>query len=111
MLRILRVKKQIGLLVHSGSIYPKEEDLINIGTMESDKIALDAARESIIMVKNDNILPLSRTEKILVSGPSASLLKVKNNFRELKFLIRYFNFKGLKWRLELQMVIKIIYQK
>jgi beta-glucosidase-like glycosyl hydrolase len=54
-LRILRVKKQIGLLVHSGSIYPKEEDLINIGTMESDKIALDATRESIIMVKNDNI--------------------------------------------------------
>lgn len=77
-LRILRVKKQIGLLVHSDSIYPKEEDLINIGTMESDNIALDAARECIIMVKNDNILPLSKTEKILVSGPSASLLKVLN---------------------------------
>ncbi len=73
----MRVKKQIGLLVHSDSIYPKEEDLINIGTSESDNIALDAARESIIMVKNDNILPLSKTKKILVTGPSARLLKVK----------------------------------
>ena len=80
-LRILRVKKQIGLLVHSESIYPKEEDLANIGTSESDNIALDAARESIILAKNENnILPLSKSKNILVTGPSAHLLKVNKTF-------------------------------
>lgn len=77
-LRILRVKKQIGLFPHSENIYPNPADIQNIGTVEADNIALDAARESIILAKNDAILPLNKNTNILVVGPSANLLKVLN---------------------------------
>ena len=40
---------------------------------------LNAARESIILVKNqDNILPLSKATKVLVTGPTANLLSAMN---------------------------------
>lgn len=40
---------------------------------------LNAARESIILTKNENnILPLSKTIKVLVTGPTANMLSVLN---------------------------------
>ena len=78
-LRILRVKKLIGILKHSNSIYPNVQDLMSIGSDASENIALEASRESIILAKNINdFLPLSKSSKILVVGPSANLLKVLN---------------------------------
>ena len=46
---------------------------------EFTAINLNAARESIILTKNENnILPLSKKTKILVTGPTANLLSSLN---------------------------------
>jgi beta-glucosidase len=79
--RILRVKNQLGLLGDYDKIYPDPTDLNKIGTEESEKFNLDAARESIILVKNEkNTLPLSKNsdKRILITGPTANLRKVLN---------------------------------
>jgi beta-glucosidase len=78
-LRILRVKKLVGILKHSASIYPNDQDIMSIGTEESEKVALEASRESIVLAaNNNNILPLNKSSKILIVGPSSNLLKVLN---------------------------------
>ena len=74
--RILLVKMQLGLFEDpfpqvkwSGEFYNPDYDQIN----------LQAARESIILTKNDeNLLPLSQDTKVLVTGPTANLLSVMN---------------------------------
>lgn len=67
--KVLKVKFELGLFenryVKTGLPY---------GTPEAHRLALDAARESIILLKNtDNLLPLDRKKykKILVTGPNA----------------------------------------
>jgi len=73
-MRILKVKEKLGLFENP---YPFEEDLNRIGTNESEEFNLEAARESIILAKNDdNLLPLSTNKKILVTGPTGNLLRV-----------------------------------
>ncbi len=83
--RILRVKSKLGLLDDNyDSIYPLESDLNKIGTQESENFNLEAARESIVLAKNEkNALPLNKPSfnenlKILVTGPTANLRKVLN---------------------------------
>ena len=79
--RILRVKNQLGLLGDYDKIYPDPADLNKIGTEESEKFNLEAARESIILAKNEkNSLPLDKksNKRILVTGPTANLRKVLN---------------------------------
>lgn len=74
--RILAFKMQVGLFDNP---YPNEELLKDFANDESTAINLNAARESIILVKNeDNILPLSKTSRILVTGPTANMLSVLN---------------------------------
>lgn len=73
-MRILKVKEKLGLFENP---YPVEEDLTRIGTNESEQFNLEAARESIILAKNENkCLPLKTNKKILVTGPTAKLLNV-----------------------------------
>lgn len=73
-MRILKVKEKLGLFEDA---QPHEEDLALIGTNESEQFNLEAARESIIMAKNDNnLLPLRTSSKILVTGPTAKCLRV-----------------------------------
>ncbi len=67
--KVLKVKFELGLFenryVKTGFSY---------GTPEAHQLALDAARESIILLKNaDNLLPLDKKKykKILVTGPNA----------------------------------------
>ena len=67
--KVLKVKFELGLFenryVKAGLPY---------GTPEAHQLALDAARESIILLKNaDNLLPLDKKKykKILVTGPNA----------------------------------------
>ncbi|HEX8684848.1 MAG TPA: glycoside hydrolase family 3 C-terminal domain-containing protein, partial [Pyrinomonadaceae bacterium] len=46
----------------------------------SRDVALQAARESLVLLKNDaNLLPLSRDRKVLVTGPTADSLVSLNN--------------------------------
>lgn len=71
--RILRVKKQLGLFEDP---YPNPADLSKIGTMDSEALNLEAASESIILAKNvDHFLPISSSRSILVTGPTANLIK------------------------------------
>lgn len=79
--RILKVKNDLGLLDGYETIYPLTDDLKKIGTKESEDINLNAARESIILAKNDlYTLPLEKNlsnKKILVTGPTGNLRKVR----------------------------------
>jgi beta-glucosidase len=74
--RILAVKMQLGIFENP---YPNEEMKSEIGNKDFTSANLNTARESIILAKNeDNILPLSKTSKVLVTGPTANLLSVMN---------------------------------
>jgi beta-glucosidase len=74
--RILRVKFNLGLFEHTHyemSRYPK------FGSEEFAQVSYQSALESITLLKNlDNLLPLSKTKKILVTGPGAHSLNALN---------------------------------
>ena len=75
--RILKVKYELGLFdtpTPSASLKSK------IGLAESRQVSLEAARESITLLKNsDAILPLAKNRKVLVTGPTADSLISLNN--------------------------------
>ncbi|HEX9252925.1 MAG TPA: glycoside hydrolase family 3 N-terminal domain-containing protein [Ignavibacteriaceae bacterium] len=74
--RILAVKMQIGLFDNP---YPNKELLKDFANDKFTSINLNAARESIILTKNEeSILPLSKKTKVLVTGPTANLLSALN---------------------------------
>lgn len=68
--RILRLKFEIGLFENP---YPRNDRFNRIGTPENRAKALEAARESIVLMKNENVLPLNSTKKILLAGPNADI--------------------------------------
>ncbi len=73
--RILTVKYQAGLF-DPKPLLPVEG---NFATAEAIETNRQAARESIVLAKNDhNILPLKKDASILVTGPTANLLSVMN---------------------------------
>src|SRR5215204_1130926 len=75
--RILRVKFELGLFENA---MPDKTLLANFGKSEYSNISLDAARESLVLLKNDNnILPLAKNKKVLVTGPTADSLISLNN--------------------------------
>ena len=70
--RILSVKEKIGLL---------DEDYrpscVMVDMEEHKKLALEAAEESIVLLKNNGILPLTdRVEKIAVIGPNGDVMRL-----------------------------------
>ncbi len=73
--RILTVKFKTGLFDNPYPFYEKKDD---IGTDVSAQVSLEAAHEALTLLKNDGILPLSKSLKVLVTGPNANLLKVLN---------------------------------
>jgi beta-glucosidase len=74
--RILELKYELGLFDNP---YPEKEATKLFGLPEYKKVALDAARESITLLKNEkNILPLAKEKKILLIGPNASSLSALN---------------------------------
>lgn len=75
--RILRVKFELGLFENA---MPEKSLLPNFGRPEYPKVALEAARESLVLLKNDRgILPLPKNKKVLVTGPTADSLISLNN--------------------------------
>ena len=67
--RILRLKFKLGLFDNPYREYgiERDEDLLNTNR----ELALRAARESIVLLKNDNVLPLKANVKIAVIGDLA----------------------------------------
>ncbi|HEY7783368.1 MAG TPA: glycoside hydrolase family 3 C-terminal domain-containing protein, partial [Pyrinomonadaceae bacterium] len=75
--RILRVKFELGLFENPG---PNTTLKSKFGLAESRQVSLEAARESITLLKNsDNLLPLAKNGKVLVTGPTADSLVSLNN--------------------------------
>ncbi len=74
--RALRLKYRLGLFDHQNTLlknYPK------FASKEFQKTALDAAAETMVMLKNDdNILPLSQNTRIMVTGPTATSMRSLN---------------------------------
>ncbi len=75
--RILRVKYELGLFEKP---MPNPSVRSNFGKPEYSQASLQAARETLTLLKNDgNILPLAKDRKILVTGPTADSLISQNN--------------------------------
>jgi len=68
--RILRLKFEVGLFDHP---LPRNDRFNRVGAPENRAKALEAARESIVLMKNDGVLPLANAREILVAGPVANL--------------------------------------
>jgi beta-glucosidase len=76
--RILRVKFELGLFDNGGMPDPALKS--NFGQNSSRDVALQAARESLTLLKNDRaLLPLAKNRKVLVTGPTANSLVSLNN--------------------------------
>src|SRR6266571_1835681 len=75
--RILRVKFELGLFENS---MPNPALKSKIGLAESRQASLQAAHESMTLLKNSNeLLPLAKNRKVLVTGPTADSLISLNN--------------------------------
>jgi beta-glucosidase len=75
--RILRVKFELGLF---DKPMPDPSLKSRLGSMEARQTSLQAAQESMTLLKNENnLLPLSKTKKVLVTGPTADSLISLNN--------------------------------
>jgi len=74
--RILEVKYALGLFqspllgIDAG---PK------VGSPQSRAVSLDAARESITLLKNEKVLPLQKGMHVLVTGPTSNSMSALNN--------------------------------
>jgi beta-glucosidase len=75
--RILRLKFELGLF---DSPMPDATLKSRLGSAGSRAVSLQAARESITLLKNsDNLLPLAKGRKMLITGPTADSLVSLNN--------------------------------
>jgi len=74
--RILRVKEELRLF-ETPMTYAK--DYPKFGSPEFQKAAYNTAAESITLLKNtNNILPLPKNAKVLVTGPNANSMRTLN---------------------------------
>lgn len=74
--RILKVKMELGLF--ENPLYPPS-DYPKFGSEEHRLVSLEAARESITLLKNENdILPLPKTARVLVTGFAANSMRCLN---------------------------------
>ncbi|MEA4937943.1 MAG: glycoside hydrolase family 3 N-terminal domain-containing protein [Paludibacter sp.] len=74
--RILKMKMKLGLWERPVT---KFEDYPEFGSEKSARMAYDAAAEAITLLKNnDSLLPLSKSSKVLVTGPNANSMRSLN---------------------------------
>jgi len=74
--RILRAKFASGIFANP---YPDKSLTNRVGSSEFDNVNLQVAEESIVLLKNENeVLPLEKGSKILVTGPTSNLRSVLN---------------------------------
>lgn len=74
--RILKLKLKLGLFEKPITNY---KDYPDFASEKFSKLAYNAAAEAITLLKNqDNILPLSKNTKVLVTGPNANSMRSLN---------------------------------
>lgn len=74
--RVIRMKYRLGLF---DKPYMAIEDYPDFGSEKHAKAALNAAEESVTLLKNtQNILPLATGKKVLVTGPNANSMRSLN---------------------------------
>ncbi len=73
--RILQVKLDLGLFGHE---VPTLADYPDFASEKHMSLALESSKESIVMLRNEGVLPLQRKAKILVAGPNANDLNALN---------------------------------
>jgi beta-glucosidase len=74
--RILKLKIELGLFEHP---YRDPGEYPDFGSEKYRKVALQSALESVILLKNtDNMLPLDKNTKMLVTGPAANTMSALN---------------------------------
>jgi beta-glucosidase len=67
--RILRMKMELGLFENA---LPDQSMIANIGAPAFQAVSRDAAAEAITLLRNEGgILPLAKTSRVLVTGPTA----------------------------------------
>ncbi|MDE6340920.1 MAG: glycoside hydrolase family 3 C-terminal domain-containing protein [Muribaculaceae bacterium] len=67
---VLRYKIESGLLDKDAYMYSKED--IALDTPEERQTAYDIASQSVVLLENNGVLPLSAGEKVFVTGPNAN---------------------------------------
>ncbi len=74
--RVLRLKFRLNLFEKP---YYNYQDFPLFGSKEHAAVALAAAEESMVLLKNvDDILPIKRSKKLLVTGPNAHSMRALN---------------------------------
>ena len=74
--RILLLKFKLGLFDNP---YPENAAIANFGRPAYQTLSLQAAQEAMTLLKNEgNVLPLSKSTKVLVAGPSAQSISALN---------------------------------
>lgn len=73
--RILRLKYRLGLFDQPNTF---SKDYPKFGSEEFAEYSRQAALESIVLLKNEQMLPIQRGKKILVTGPNANSMRTLN---------------------------------
>ena len=73
--RILTVKYELGLFEHPYFPFNTYPDF---GSPEHIEAAFGAAKEAMVLLKNDGVLPLSKQSNVLVTGPTANSIMALN---------------------------------
>lgn len=73
--RILRVKYLLGLF---DTPYTSAEDYPEFGSTTFENMALRTAQESVTLLKNEGILPISNNLRLLIAGPAANSMRPIN---------------------------------
>ncbi|MCR9174020.1 MAG: glycoside hydrolase family 3 C-terminal domain-containing protein [bacterium] len=69
--RILRVKYIVGLYEKRMN---QAKKYVDFGSEKMHQLALESALESITLLENDGVLPLKKSQKVLVTGPTSNNL-------------------------------------
>ena len=74
--RILRLKMRLGLFEHP---FPEADAFDRFACGKFARVALQAAEESLVLLKNDaDLLPLNPSTRILLTGPNANSMRCLN---------------------------------
>jgi beta-glucosidase len=73
--RVLRLKYRLGLF---DKLLTNPDDYPKFACNEFAQFATEAAEESMVLLKNNGILPLAKGKKILLTGPNANSMRTLN---------------------------------